>query len=128
MMQNKTVVSYETYLFGDLGNKYHRKADVYDYKAVASEACCDDMATAIEEEYVCFGEFEKYGANRNNDVNVAVCHVYGGDAQWDVKKIGFCPFCSAPVSAVEVARYTKRKTEVEVPPSSKIEYLDVKVD
>ena len=124
-------VSYKTFLKGELAGsswvfEHDRPDSVWEYKFDKAEFCCDDMRHAFNDKFVFFGEYDGM-LNKDNNINIGLCHLYPEGASWDEAAINLCPFCGDSIELMESVRFSKVKTVKVLPEKEKTEYVDVEV-
>lgn len=63
--------------------------------------CCSEMKEAFDEKFICAGEFEYSGLNKNTDVNILCCSAYPECVSWTEMKINICPFCGEKIKVTK---------------------------
>lgn len=77
-----------------------KKGDINSIALISIVPCCDTMNSALDEDYIGFGE---YDSMLNNDANINIyhCSPYPEGAVWDVMPIIYCPFCATKIEITE---------------------------
>lgn len=73
-----------------------------DYRKVNEEFCCNEMEEAFEDKFINFGEYDYYGYQNDNNVNIYHCSPYPEGACWDEMAIKFCPFCGEEIIVEQI--------------------------
>lgn len=116
-------VFYKTVLQGECQPlPFGSSIDVYEYKVLKIDFCCDEMRDAEDGNFVGFGDGDA-GLNRDNHVNIYKNWGYGCDS----KPITLCPFCGKPVTTVEKERVKLVRKRKKVPAKTKTVYVEKKV-
>ena len=79
----------------------HKKGSIKSYLYTVLHWCCDDMKSAFDDDFICFGEYDSNGLNKDIDVNITKCSPYPEGASWQEVSITFCPFCGKKIKIID---------------------------
>jgi len=91
----------DDYISDNLPFLSHKKGDIESIDCKIEKYCCDDIEKAMEDNFVCFGEYESYGFNKNENVNIVKCLPWPEGAFFEEMAIKFCPFCGNKIEYIE---------------------------
>jgi hypothetical protein len=64
--------------------------------------CCDNIKSAITDNFLSLGEYDSYGLNKDGNINILRCAPYPEGAVWHELPIKYCPFCGEKIEIEEV--------------------------